>query len=56
MSKNLNRINDKITIFLEDKSHDFLYQGNVLEDDKLKDYVINSDLEQIELEVIIQSS
>ncbi len=51
-----NRINDKVTIFLEDKSHDFLYQGNILEDDKLKDYVINSDLEQIELEVVIQSS
>ncbi|WP_196894165.1 type VI secretion system tube protein TssD [Aureivirga marina] len=54
--KTKNRINDKITIHLEDKSHDYKYQGKVLEDDKLKNYIINSDLEKVQLEVIIQSS
>lgn len=51
-----NRIGDKINIHLEDKTHDFLYNGKVLENDKLSDYIINSNLEKIELEVISQSS
>ncbi len=51
-----NRIGDKITIHLEDKTHDFMYKEKVLEDDKLKNYAINEDLEKIELEVISQSS
>ncbi len=51
-----NRIDDKLTIYLEDKTHDFLYQGTVLENDVLKDYVISSDQEKIELEVISPQS
>lgn len=54
--KTKNRINDIITIHLEDKSHDFIYKGEVLKDDKLTDYKIKSDIERIELEVIVQSS
>ncbi len=49
-----NRIGDSITISLNDKSHDFKYGGQVLENDKLSNYVINNDLEQIELDVINQ--
>lgn len=52
--KTKNRIGDKITISLEDKSHDFRYNGEVLENDKLSDYTISKDLEKIELEVIVQ--
>lgn len=51
-----NRINGIITIHLEDKSHDFIYKGEVLQDDKLTDYTITKDIERIELEVIVQSS
>jgi len=51
-----NRIDDKITIHLEDKSHDFKYKGEVLENDKLENYIIKSDLEKIELTVIGQFS
>ena len=51
-----NRIDDKITIHLEDKSHDFKYNGNVLENDMLKDFVIKKDVEKIELTVIGQFS
>lgn len=51
-----NRIGDKITIQLQDKTHDFEYQGNVLENDTIEDYVISSDLEKITLKVISQSS
>ncbi|WP_054851805.1 type VI secretion system tube protein TssD [Olleya sp. ITB9] len=47
-----NRIGDSITISLNDKSHDFKYGGQILENDKLSNYVINNDLEQIELDVI----
>ncbi len=53
--KTENRIGDKITIHLDDKTHDFRYQGEVLPDDKLSDYTIQKDLEKIELEVIAQS-
>lgn len=54
--KTKNRINDKITIHLEDKSHDFMYKGEILKDDKLSDYTITKDVERIELEVIVQST
>lgn len=47
-----NRIGDSITIHLNDKSHDFKYGGQILDNDKLSNYVINNDLEQIELDVI----
>ena len=49
-----NRIGDRITIHLNDKPHDFKYGGQILENDKLSNYTINSDLEQIELDVINQ--
>lgn len=49
-----NRINDKISIHLEDKSHDFKYKGRVLVNDKLENHIIKSDLEKIELTVVGQ--
>ncbi|AUC77593.1 type VI secretion system tube protein TssD [Olleya sp. Bg11-27] len=49
-----NRIGDSITIHLNDKTHDFKYGGQILENDKLSNYTINSNLEQIELDVINQ--
>lgn len=52
--KTENRIGDKLTIHLEDKTHDFRYQGEVLKDDKISDYIINKDVEKVELEVIIK--
>ncbi len=54
--KTQNRIGDKLTIHLEDKTHDFKYNGEVLKDDKLSDFVVTKDEEKIELEVIVQSS
>ncbi|WP_299211649.1 type VI secretion system tube protein TssD [uncultured Aquimarina sp.] len=50
----LNRIGDKITINIQDKEHDFKYKGNVLTNDTIKDFIIGSDLETIELEVMDQ--
>ncbi len=50
-----NRVGDKLTIHLEDKTHDFKYNGELLKNDMLKDYVINNDLEEVELEVVNQS-
>lgn len=52
--KTKNRIGDKVTIHLEDRTHDFKYNGEVLEDDKLSDFTITKDTEKIELEVIGQ--
>ena len=52
----LNRIGDIITISLEDKSHDFKYNGQILPNDTITDYTISNDLEQIELEVIAQQN
>ena len=49
-----NAVGKKITLSLNDKTYDFKHNGIVLENDTLKDYVLNSDLEQIELEVIDQ--
>ena len=50
----LNRIGDTVTIFLNDAEHDFKPKGSdtVLENDTIRDYVIGSDIETIELEVI----
>ncbi|WP_438710793.1 type VI secretion system tube protein TssD [Aquimarina muelleri] len=50
--KTENRIGDIMDIKLRDKIHDFKYKGQVLENDTLKDIVITSELQQIELEVI----
>ncbi len=48
-----NRIGDVLTINLEDKTHDFKYNNNILVNDTLT-CVIGDDLEKIELEVIKQ--
>lgn len=50
----LNRIGDEVTINLEDKTHDFKYNGQVLKNDTIKNYIISGDSEKIELEVIQQ--
>lgn len=52
----LNRVGDAMTISLEDKTHDFKYNGNLLVNDTLSDYIIGSDLEKIELEVVKQEN
>lgn len=54
--KTKNRIGDTLTIHLEDKTHDFKFNGEVLKDDKLSDFTVTKDEEKIELEVIVQSS
>ena len=51
-----NRIGDSMTINLEDKTHDFKYNGQVLSNDTIEDYMISSDSEKIKLEVINQES
>ena len=48
-----NSVGENISINLNDKSHDFKYNGTVLENDTIK-VSIGSDLEKIELEVIAQ--
>ncbi len=48
-----NRIGDNMTIFLDDKTHDFKKNGQTLENDTLK-HTVSSNFEQIELEVIDQ--
>lgn len=48
-----NRIGDNMTVFLDNKTHDFKFKGKVLENDTLK-HVISNDFEQVELEVIDQ--
>jgi len=51
-----NMIGDTMTISLEDKTHDFKYNGQVLQNDMIKDYLISSDSEKIELEIIAQEN
>ena len=52
----INTIGKTITFNLNDKTHDFKYNGVVLENDILKNYLINSNMEQVELEVIDQEN
>lgn len=47
-----NRIGDVISIALNDKTHDFNYNGEVLKNDKLTNYTIANDMEKITLEVV----
>lgn len=54
--KTENYIGEDLTINLNDKTHDFEHNGNVLENDTLKDYIISSNLEQIPLKVIPQTT
>lgn len=49
-----NAIGKNIVISLHDKTHDFKYNGQILENDTLKDYLITADLEKIELDVMEQ--
>ena len=51
-----NRIGDNMTISLEDKTHDFKYNGQLLQNDTISDYQISSDSEKIELEVVLQEN
>lgn len=51
-----NSVGEKITLSLNDKTQDFKYNGTILKNDTLKDYHINNDIEQIELEVIDQQN
>ncbi len=39
-----------VTFNLNDIDYDFKYQGNVLEDDLLKDYTIQADVDKLEIE------
>ncbi|WP_438712301.1 type VI secretion system tube protein TssD [Aquimarina muelleri] len=48
----LNRIGNVMDIKLKDHEHDFKYKGNILKEDTIRGFVINSDVEQVELEVI----
>jgi hypothetical protein len=50
----LNRIGDSVTIDLNNAQYDFEYNGSILPNDTLKNIVIGSDLEQIELKVVAQ--
>ncbi len=50
--KTKNRIGDRITLYLDDKSHDFKYKGNILENDILDGIVLESDVHKVELEII----
>lgn len=53
--KTKNRIGDTLTIHLEDQTHDFKYNGEVIKE-KLTGITISKDEEKIELEVIVQAS
>ena len=53
--KTQNRIDDKLTINLNNKTRDFKHNGVVLANDTLN-HVISSDLDKIELEVIDQQN
>ncbi len=51
-----NCIGKKLTVKIPDKTYDFKHNGIHLQNDTLKDYIINSDVEKVELEVIEQKS
>ncbi len=51
-----NRIGDSVTINLDDAEYDFEYQGNVLPNDTIQNYIIGNDLEQITLKVVKQKN
>ena len=51
-----NAIGKILTVSIPDKVHDFKHNGIALKNDTLKNYTINSDLEQIELEVIAEQT
>lgn len=49
-----NAIGEKLTVKIPDKTYDFKHNGITLQNDTLKDYLINNDLEKVELEVVEQ--
>ncbi len=49
-----NRIGEKTTVNFNDKEHDFKRNGTILKNDTINDYIINSNHETIQLEVIEQ--
>ena len=51
-----NSIGENLTVKIPDKTYDFKHNGIHLQNDTLKDYRINSDIEEVELEVIEQES
>lgn len=51
-----NTVGKTISFSLNDKNQDFKHNGVILQNDTLKNYPINSDIELIELEVIDQQN
>ncbi len=51
-----NCIGKKMNFNLDNKTHDFKYQGKILKNDQLSGYTITSDKDEIELEVIKQKN
>lgn len=51
-----NAIGENLTVKIPDKTYDFKHNGIHLQNDTLKSYRINNDLEKVELEVIEQQS
>ena len=49
-----NMISKLFTIDLSNKTVDFKYNGKILNNDTIKDYKINKNIEKLELEVIEQ--
>ncbi|MEN7549695.1 type VI secretion system tube protein TssD [Rapidithrix thailandica] len=47
-----NGSNKKLTIDLDDKHHDFIYRGQSLEDDLLKDIALVGDVTRVDVEVV----
>ena len=51
-----NGIGETTDIDLSDNSKDFIYNGQVLEDDVIKNYLINSDEDRIKLKIVPQQA
>lgn len=51
-----NAIGKKINLSLNDKTNDFKHNGKLLVNDTLKNYLVTSDLEKVELDVIDQQN
>lgn len=49
-----NAIGKNISISIKDKTHDFRYNGQLLQNDTLSEYTITTDLEKLELDIIAQ--
>ena len=51
-----NAIGERLTVSIPDKKYDFKHNGILLKNDTLENYMINNDLEQVELEVVLQQT